>query len=105
MRTPETSAAGRVRWYLLHALVAAEPVGASETLLHDLLDCESLRVTSLDLRRALAFLEKAGLAAIDRSNASNWQAEATVEGINFAAYETPDITGISRPELALGERR
>ena len=105
MRTPESSAAGRVRWYLLRALVAAEPVGASEALLHDVLDCESLRVTALDLRRAMAFLEKARLAQIDRTDKDNWRAEATVEGINFAGYESPDITGIARPELALGERR
>jgi len=104
MRTPESSTAGRVRWYLLRALVAAEPVGADELLLHDVLDCESLRLTALDLRRALAFLEKAGLAKIDRTDRDTWRAEATVHGLNFAAYELPDIVGIDRPERALGER-
>lgn len=104
MRTPESSSLGRVRWYLLRALVSAEPIGADELLLHDVLDCESLRLTGLDLRRAMAFVEKAGLAKIDRKNADNWHTEATAEGIVFVEYRSPDVVGIERPERALGER-
>jgi hypothetical protein len=86
-----------MRWNILRALYAAQPMGTSEAIVKTALIEIVPDVTILDIRRELAYLCERGLADIEK-NRPVWFAKITWHGVDCVEYTVDCFPGIARPE-------
>jgi len=88
-----------LRWLILATLNAARPLGAAEPLILSAIAGIPFRVTALELRRELGYLEERGLASIDPASkeSPSWHTKLTRAGVDVAEYTVPCDAGIARP--------
>ena len=95
----EKSSRETTRWLILATLNAARPLGAAEPLILSAITGVPHRVTALELRRELGYLEERGLVSIDPQSKESpaWHAKLTRDGVDVAEYTIPCDAGIARP--------
>ena len=88
----------QVRWLVLKTLDAARPLGAPETLVLTCITDQDMRVTTLELRRELDYLEDRGLIELNRGDRPVWMAQLTRAGVDVVEYTVECEPGIARPQ-------
>lgn len=88
-----------LRWLIMATLNAARPLGAAEPLILSAISGIPHRVTALELRRELGYLEERGLILIPPSSKESpvWHARLTRAGVDVAEYTIACDAGIARP--------
>jgi hypothetical protein len=85
-----------MRWLILRALYAAQPMGTSEAIIRNALEPVIPDATELEIRKELDYLEERELAKVER-NRPVWFAKINNHGIDFVEYTVDCRPGISRP--------
>lgn len=84
------------RWLILQCLDSARPLGAGEALLMSALS-DVTRLTQLELRRELDYLQERKLVDLSGQNSPQWHAKLTRHGVDVAEYTVDVDPGIARP--------
>lgn len=95
----EKSSRETLRWLILATLNAARPLGAAEPLILSAISGVPHRVTALELRRELGYLEERGLVSILPASKESpaWHGKLTRDGVDVAEYTVSCDAGIARP--------
>jgi hypothetical protein len=96
----EKSSRETLRWLILATLNAARPLGAAEPLILSAITGIPHRVTALELRRELGYLEERDLVVIAPASKESpaWHGKLTRAGIDVVEYTVPCDAGIARPK-------
>ena len=86
-----------MRWYILRALYAAQPVGTSEAIIKNAITDIVPDVTDMDVRRELDYLAERKLAEIEKDRPV-WFAKINYHGIDIVEYTVACHPGIARPD-------
>jgi len=99
MNKPDLDKARREtnRWLILQCLECARPLGAGEALLLTAL-ADTVKITQLELRRELDYLQERELVEIHGRNSPQWTAKLTRAGIDVVEYTVDCEPGIARPQ-------
>lgn len=99
MNKPDLDKARREtnRWLILQCLDCARPLGAGEALLISALS-DTIKITQLELRRELDYLQERELVEISGRNSHQWTAKLTRAGIDVVEYTVDCEPGIARPQ-------
>lgn len=87
-----------LRWLILRSLYAAQPVGASETIIRNAIDPCIPDLTIAELRRELDYLEERDLVAISERLRPIWFAKINRHGVDIVEYTVECEPGIARPK-------
>lgn len=87
-----------LRWMILLTLYAAQPVGASETIIRNAIDPCIPDLTITELRRELDYLDGRDLIAISERHRAIWMAKINRYGIDVVEYTVDCDPGIARPK-------
>lgn len=89
-----------LRWLIVSTLNAARPLGASEPLILSAIAGIPFRVTALELRRELEYLEERGILLTNPASKDtpSWHAKLTRHGTDVAEYTVECNPGIARPK-------
>ncbi len=87
-----------LRWLILRALHAAQPVGAAETIIRNAVDPCIPDLTITELRRELDYLEERDLISISDRHRPIWVAKIGRYGIDVVEYTVDCDPGIARPK-------
>jgi len=94
----EKSRREELRWMLLLALNAAQPVGTAETILLKSIVPVIPDITSMEIRRALDYLAERDLVSVTREDTPVWFAKINNHGIDVVEYTVECHPGIARPK-------
>jgi len=86
-----------MRWVILRALYAAQPLGTSEMIVLNTIEPVIPDATAMDIRRELDYLADRGLAEVN-SNRPVWAAKINHRGIDVVEYTVDCHPGIARPK-------
>jgi hypothetical protein len=87
-----------LRWMILQCLNSAQPIGASETLIHSAVTPLIPDLTDLELRQALDYLQERHLIDIvGRGTQPFWFCKLGRHGIDVTEYTVDCEPGIARP--------
>ncbi len=86
-----------MRWLILRALYAAQPVGTSEVIIRNAIIDIVPDVTELDVRRELDYLAERKLVQIEK-NRPVWFTKINSHGIDIVEYTVDCHPGIARPK-------
>lgn len=86
-----------MRWLILRALYAAQPMGTSEVIIRNAMEPVIPDATELEIRRELDYLVERELAAVER-NRPVWFAKINNHGIDVVEYTVECRPGIARPK-------
>ena len=86
------------RWVLLLGLYNAEPLGAWEEVLHQIVRTIYADATRLDVRRNLDYLAERDLVELEKKPEGRWFAGLTRDGFDVVEYTVDVEPGIARPE-------
>ena len=87
-----------LRWMILRALNAAQPVGTAEAVLLQAILPVVPDVTCLEIRRALDYLAERDLVTVTREDTPVWFAKINRHGIDVVEYTVSCQPGIARPK-------
>ena len=87
-----------LRWLILQALNAAQPVGAAETIIKNAIESVVLDVTVMEIRKELDYLAERDLVAITNRDTPVWFAKINRHGIDIVEYTVECHPGIARPK-------
>jgi Fe2+ or Zn2+ uptake regulation protein len=87
-----------MRWLILQALYAAQPVGTSELIIKNAIEQVILDATMLEVRRELDYLEERGLVSVTNRNTTTWFAKLNNHGVDIVEYTIDCLPGIARPK-------
>jgi len=87
-----------LRWLILQALHAAQPVGASETIVKNAIEAVILDVTLMEIRREMDYLAERDLVTITRRDTPVWFVKINNHGIDIVEYTVECHPGIARPK-------
>ena len=85
------------RWAILRTLRVGGHLGATETMIREVLVTDYLGITARWIRDQLAYLESRKLIAIERSEIEAWRATLTRHGSDIVDYQVDVCPGIRRP--------
>jgi predicted ArsR family transcriptional regulator len=85
------------RWLILQCLDSARPLGAGEVLLMSAL-ADVTRLTQMELRRELDYLQERELVEITGQQSPQWHAKLTRHGVDVVEYTVEVKPGIARPQ-------
>lgn len=86
-----------IRWTILRTVRIGGHLGASESMLRQVLRAEWLGVTTHLLRDQLHYLEQRGLVTITRSEVKDWEITLDRYGYDVVDYQVTCDAGIDRP--------
>lgn len=86
-----------MRWVILRALYAAQPLGTSEVIVLNAIEPIIPDATVMDVRRELDYLASRELAIVDKDRAV-WTAKINNHGIDVVEYTVDCRPGIARPK-------
>lgn len=87
-----------LRWLVLQALHAAQPVGTGEAIIKNAIESVILDVTVLEIRNALDYLAERELVTVSNRDTPNWFGKLTRYGIDIVEYTVECHPGIARPK-------
>jgi len=87
-----------LRWLILQALYAAQPIGTSETVIKNAIEPVLLDITLLEIRKELDYLAERDLATVSHRDAPVWNAKINRHGIDVVEYTVDCLPGIARPK-------
>ena len=87
-----------LRWLILNALYAAQPIGTSETVIKNAIEPVILDITVLEIRKELDYLAERDLVAVAHRDAPVWTAKINRHGIDVVEYTVDCLPGIARPK-------
>lgn len=85
-----------MRWLILRALYAAQPMGTSEVIVRNALEPVIPDATEFEIRKALDYLEERGLVGVERDRPV-WFAKINNHGMDVVEYTVDCRPGIARP--------
>ena len=85
------------RWAILRTLRVGGHLGATETMVREVLVSDYLGITRRWIRDELSYLESRRLVAIERSEVRAWRAQLTRHGHDIVDYQIDCEPGIERP--------
>jgi len=86
-----------LRWSLLQALNAAQPMGTSETVVMRAIQPIVPDITLIEIRRELDYLAERKLVTITGEDMPVWFAKINRHGIDIVEYTVDCNPGIARP--------
>jgi hypothetical protein len=86
-----------LRWMILRALYAAQPVGTTEVIVMKAMEPVVPDVTCLEIRRHLDYLAERDLVSVAGKDSPVWFAKINRHGIDVVEYTVPCHPGIARP--------
>jgi len=86
-----------LRWLILRALYAAQPVGTSERIIRTVVDPIIRGVTELEIRNQIDYLHERKLVGVEKEHPV-WFAKINRAGIDVVEYTVPCDPGIARPK-------
>jgi len=86
-----------LRWLILRALYAAQPVGTAETIIRNAIEPIIPDATVMEIRRELDYLAERDLVSIVEKDRPTWFAKINRYGIDVVEYTIPCHPGIARP--------
>lgn len=86
-----------LRWMILRALNAAQPVGTSEHIVLKAVEAIVPDITLTELRCALDYLEERKLIHVTFRETPVWFAKINRYGIDLVEYAIDCLPGIARP--------
>lgn len=86
-----------LRWMILRALYAAQPIGTTEIIVMKAMEPVVPDVTLIEVRRELDYLAERDLATVLNSDTPVWFAKINRHGIDIVEYTVPCHPGIARP--------
>jgi hypothetical protein len=87
-----------LRWMILRALYAAQPIGTTEIIVMKAMEPVVPDVTLLEIRRELDYLSERNLATVSGTDGPVWFAKIGRYGIDIVEYTVPCHPGIARPK-------
>jgi len=87
-----------MRWMILTALYAAQPVGTTEAILLQAMESVVPGLTMLEIRRELDYLAERDLVTVSAQDMPIWFAKINRHGIDIVEYTVPCHPGIARPK-------
>jgi len=87
-----------LRWMILRALYAAQPIGTTEIIAMKAIEPVCPDVTLTEIRRELDYLAERDLVTVDSEDTLVWFAKINRHGIDIVEYTVPCHPGISRPK-------
>ncbi len=93
----DETTAPAARWAILRTLRVGGHLGATETMVREVLLADWLGITRQWIRDQLAYLEARRLIAIERSEVRAWRATLTRAGYDVVEYQVDVEPGIRRP--------
>jgi hypothetical protein len=87
-----------MRWLLLLALHAAQPIGTSEVVVRNAIEPVIPDVTEMEIRRELDYLQERKLVTVSNRNTPVWFAKINRYGIDVVEYTVDCDPGIARPK-------
>lgn len=96
--TDEQTRRETLRWLILTTLHSAQEIGASETLVRNVVEAQIPDITGTEIRRAFDYLEKRKLIEIVDRERPVWVAVINRHGCDVVEYEVPCDPGICRPK-------
>jgi hypothetical protein len=85
-----------LRWRILKALDAAQPIGTSETIVRNSVEPVVPDVTLIEVRKELDYLAERDLITVERRQV--WFAKINRYGIDVVEYTVDCHPGIARPK-------
>ena len=86
-----------LRWMILRALYAAQPVGTTEIIVMKAMEPVVPDITLSEIRRELDYLAERKLLMVDRIDMPVWFAKINRYGVDLVEYTIPCLPGIARP--------
>ncbi len=87
-----------LRWLILRALYAAQPLGTSEAIIKNAVEPLLLDVTQTEIRNQLDYLSERKLITITDTDCISWHAKINRYGIDAVEYTVSCDPGIARPK-------
>ena len=85
------------RWAILRTLRVGGHLGATETMVREVLVSDYLGITKHWIRDQLSYLESRELIIIERSEVRAWRAQLTRHGHDIVDYQVDCEAGVERP--------
>lgn len=85
-----------MRWLILRALYAAQPMGTSEVIIRNALEPVIPDATETEIRNAQDYLVERGLISVERDRPV-WFAKINNHGLDVVEYTVDCRPGIARP--------
>ena len=89
------------RWSVLRTIGVGGHLGATETMIYDVLRFEYLVISRQWVRDQLHYLASRGLVEIERSEVHPWRATLSRHGQDLYDYQVDVEPGITRPPRIL----
>lgn len=87
-----------LRWLILSALYAAQPIGTSEAVIKNAIEPVILDLTLLEIRKELDYLAERDLVTVSHRDGPIWTAKINRHGIDVVEYTVDCLPGIARPK-------
>jgi len=87
-----------LRWMILRALYAAQPIGTTEIIVMKAMEPVVPDVTLTEIRRELDYLAERDLVTVSCKDSAVWFAKINRHGIDIVEYTVPCHPGIARPK-------
>jgi len=88
-----------IRWMILRALYAAQPIGTTEIIVMAAIVPVCPDVTINEIRRELDYLAERDLVTVSNTHMPVWFAKINRHGIDLVEYTVPCMPGITRPKM------
>jgi len=86
-----------IRWMILQALYAAQPVGTTEIIVMKAMETVVPDITLSEIRRELDYLVERKLLTLSSEDMPVWFAKINRYGVDLVEYTIPCLPGIARP--------
>lgn len=87
-----------LRWMILRALYAAQPIGTTEIIVMKAMEPVVPDVTLIEIRRELDYLAERDLVKVTAADTPVWFAKINRRGIDIVEYTVDCHPGIARPK-------
>ena len=92
-----------MRWDILRTLRVGGHLGATESMIRDVLTAGYVGVTQRVIRDQIDYLERRKLVEVNRSELDPWRLTLTRHGYDVADYQVVCDAGIRRPSRRAAE--
>lgn len=99
MKGIDTKYLPAVRWSIVRTLRVGGHLGATETMLMEVLRSEWMTFSQSALRSELHYLESRELIEVEQSEIDPWRARLSRHGYDLADYQIDCLPGIHRPPI------
>lgn len=86
-----------MRWLILRALYAAQPIGTSEVIIRAAFEQIIPDATEMEIRKELDYLQQRKLITVEKDR-QVWFAKINRYGVDLVEYTVPCDPGIARPK-------